>query len=140
MPAVLYLGALGLITVGGICMFAWEGLRELADSTAATERAARETAVLLEKRRGQFVSLYLYDTKSVKGWVVSVEPTHGVVFLDVRRAGINEDGVLRPKAEVPGPEDLSAVELDTIERVTAYGGMSSTEEEEYANYEFDDGD
>lgn len=125
MPVVLYLCTLGILTVGGLCAFAYKGMCELSETASEEEDRAWYLAFLLAKRRTQYVILNLANGKEAKGFVLKVEEDALVVFLDTRRATVNEDTrKYEPKGEFRGPADIEMVDLAEVEAVHGFSGYA----------------
>jgi len=124
MPPLLYVGGLALGGLLGLSAFAWKGFSELEETEEEEEEAACELALLFEERKGEYVRLQLGDRK-VTGWIADAVPDQGLVFLDVRRAAVDEKtGRVSPKDKRPGPADIEEISTAEISKVTVYKGNS----------------
>jgi len=133
-PVVLYLSALGALTVGSFCGFAYKGIRELAVAAREKEEGAWQLASLLAERRKQYVILKLADGGEVKGFIIDIVDDSPIVFIDTRRPANDKDAIgLKPKGKFRGPADIEAVDLTEVEEVQAYdyGGEDDDDDEDY---------
>jgi hypothetical protein len=130
MPAIAYAAFLFVGAVAGLVGFATVGVRELKRDSAAERERARRLALLLAQRRGEFVSFFLNDGKSVAGRVAYVDADNLLIHIDIRRQKRDPDGRLQQPDEVPQVSNLSGVDLtqvDHVEHVTEDYGDVDTE-------------
>lgn len=120
--ALIYLGALGAATLGGLCGFAYKGVRESSEAARKARVRARTLALFLANRRGQYMAFQMSDGKEVTGFVAIVDVEDPVLFLDVRKAEL-KGSALRPKGKTGVPSDLVTVDLSEVTEVTSYSGL-----------------
>lgn len=70
------------------------------------------------------MSFQLSGGRETRGFVLFVEDDSPIVFIDIRRAEIDEETKeLKPSGRLGGPSDLTTVDLTDVEQVVAYSGM-----------------
>jgi len=117
--ALIYLGAVGLLTVVGLGGFAYQTVRESAGSDAEEMLHTRGLALLLAQRRNQYASVAL-GNRTETGFITYVCPDANILFLDTRRAELTPTGELRPVGSLPAPTDWVAVPIADITKVEAH--------------------
>lgn len=135
--ALIYMGALGAATLGGLCGFAYKGVRESSEAARKARISARTLALYLAERRGQYMAFQMSDGKEVTGFVAIVDLETPVLFVDVRKAEL-KGAVLQPKGKVGVPSDLVTVDLSEVTEVTSYSGFYEDHVEDYEDGEDED--
>lgn len=140
MPIVLYLSALGVLAVGGFVGFVYKGMHELDGAADEAEARAYGLAFLLAERQGEHFAFTLSEGETKEGFVVSVDDTASVLFLNTQRAELNDKtNTVTPKGKFV-PMDMVAVALQDVVQVTGYGALQRNAEHDAEEYEEDESD
>lgn len=117
MLGIAYAALLLSGAVASLVGFATLGVRELTRDAAADKVRANKLVWLLAQRRGQFVSFFLNDGKSVAGRVAFVDSDELLVHIDIRKQKRDARGRLMQHEEPPQTSHLAPVELRQVRHI-----------------------